>query len=98
MLNHSANNNCSWAVKGDLRQGDAVVELRAQRRLVPGTELSIRYAEEGNEAMLFRYGFVAENNPADAVMLRCPLGPRSEWDETMQGKVKMLRVRDLFPW
>ena len=35
------------------------------------------------------------------LMLSCCVvrwGPRSEWDETMQGKVKMLRVRDLFPW
>lgn len=92
MLNHSAEPTCFWKVTGDLAAGTADVQLRCTRRVKPREELTICYGEEGNEALLFRYGFVHENNKHDSVMLRCPLGPPGEWDERMQSKVKLLRV------
>lgn len=93
MLNHGKGKNCFWTICGDLRGADAVIEVKSTRRLSPGSELCIQYSDEGNEALLFRYGFVEENNMGDLVMLRCPLGPHSEWDEAMSAKVKLMTVR-----
>lgn len=93
MLNHSRDRNCYWQVKGSLIDGSASIELKALRRLKPGTEATIAYENESNEAMLFRYGFVDLNNERDMVMIRCPLGPQEEWDDVMRTKVALLRVR-----
>jgi hypothetical protein len=92
MLNHREVENCTWTIRGDLRRDNAAVLVKAKRRLSPGTEVCIQYSNEGNEALLFCYGFVVENNMSDVVMLRCPLGPRSEWDEVMAEKVKLMTV------
>ena len=93
MMNHSAEPNCFWKVSGDLAAGSASVQLRNTRRAKPREELTICYGEEGNEALLFRYGFVQDNNKHDSVMLRCPLGPPDEWDDRMRSKIELLRVR-----
>jgi SET domain len=93
MANHSEARNCFWQVKGSLQDGSAVIELKAMQRLQPGTEATIAYSQEGNEALLFRYGVLELDNENDAVMLRYPLGQHDWDDEEMQTRAQMLQVR-----
>jgi hypothetical protein len=92
MLNHSAKPTASWKVKGNLMDGSGSVLLQCNQRVRPGTELCLNYGFDSNESLLFRYGFVQENNEFDKVSLLCPLGPKHEWDSSMHTKFKLLQV------
>ena len=73
MANHSPARNCFWQVTGSLLDGSASIELKALRRLQAGEELCLTYGRDGNDALLFKYGFVDDNNPNDVCTLPCPL-------------------------
>jgi hypothetical protein len=98
MLNHSARPSAFWKVHGNLMEGTGKVRLQCNQQVAPGTELCLAYGHEGNEALLFRYGFVQENNEHDSVMLNCPMGPKHEWDESMRTKFKLLQACSIFLW
>jgi hypothetical protein len=98
MLNHAAAPMCEWRALPSAASPEATpsLELRASRRRWPrrGEELTIRYAHEGNSGLLFKYGFVDDDNPADHVVLACPgFGPPGEWDSTTRVKSLLLKVR-----
>ena len=42
-------------------------------------------------------GFVLEDNPADQLMVACPLPPVEAWDEAMTARALLLRQRGLSP-
>lgn len=42
-------------------------------------------------------GFTLEPNPADVLMVACPLPPPAEWDEVLGARVALLRRRGLQP-
>ena len=42
-------------------------------------------------------GFTLEPNPADALMVACPLSPPGEWDDVLGARVALLRRRGLQP-
>ena len=42
-------------------------------------------------------GFTLEPNPADALMVACPLPPPEEWDDVLAARVALLRRRGLAP-
>ena len=44
-----------------------------------------------------RSGFVLEDNASDLLMVRCPLPPPGDWDETLTGRALLLRRRGLSP-
>ena len=95
MANHSAMGRqcCFWQLsKGSKGTFDSTLELRTKQRLQPGQPLTISYAEDSNEALLFRYGFIDEANRQDTVMLRCPLGPSDDWDADMRKRIERLKV------
>lgn len=77
-------------------EGSGRVLLQCNQQVPPGTELCLNYGLDSNEALLFRYGFVQENNEHDKATLLCPLGPKHEWDTSMHTKIKLLRVRPVF--
>ena len=42
-------------------------------------------------------GFTLEPNPADVLMVACPLPPPAEWDDVLGARVALLRRRGLQP-
>ncbi|KAI9029154.1 hypothetical protein DFJ74DRAFT_702977 [Hyaloraphidium curvatum] len=66
MMDHSGEPTCAVALSDDL---DAV-EVRAERDVVEGGELTIKYGDLDNGNFLLDYGFVVDGNPHDSVELR----------------------------
>jgi hypothetical protein len=67
-------------------------------RLPPGTEITISYGDKSNEELLFLYGFALKDNPADTLMVACPLPPDpADWDQTLPARLQLLRNRGLAP-
>lgn len=68
------------------------LQLRTGASVSKGAELFISYGDKSNEELLLLHGFVVDNNPADHLMLHCPLPPPAEWDDLLHARMELLQV------
>jgi len=57
-----------------------------------GEELTISYGEKGNEELLLLYGFALPQNPAETLMLLCPMPPPGDWDDLFAARMQLMQV------
>lgn len=57
-----------------------------------GEELTISYGDKGNEELLLLYGFALPQNPAETLMLLCPVPPVDEWDNVFAARMQLMQV------
>ncbi len=63
-LNHSFDPACK------VEATDSGLEVRSLRDIQAGEELTIKYGELSNDALLLDYGFIADENPFDTLQLK----------------------------
>ncbi|KAK9841855.1 hypothetical protein WJX81_007488 [Elliptochloris bilobata] len=101
--NHDQASPVRWTIWGGAGNAasEAPVDVRLVARagaaLAPGQQVTFSYGDKGNEELLLLYGFTLEPNPADALMVACPLPPPAEWDALLATRVALLRRRNLAP-
>lgn len=101
--NHAPGSAARWTVFGAPGAGNGAspgaVSLVVQRKAAPaaGQEVTISYGDKSNEELLFLYGFALQDNPADVLTVMCPLPPPDEWDDVLEGRLRLLAARGRRP-